>query len=252
MARPSAKPAASPEAAAVLDAWLFDLKPPAAALSRLHDLLDDAERVHAARFRFAEHRRRFVARRSQLRILLGERLGRDPARIVFTHNAYGKPEVEDGGTLRFSASHSADLGLCIVSDGIELGCDLERRDPRLADPETAERLFAPGERAALRALPRAFWLEAFFNCWTRKEAYVKALGLGLSLPLDGFEVSVAPDAPAALLSSAPGWSIHAFTPASGYQAALVAAGETARDGIALQRLDVHRLDVPRAVLRGTA
>lgn len=214
-----------------LDAWLFDLDPAPADLARLADLLDAGERNRAARFRFERDRQRFVARRGQLRRLLARYLDRPAAAIAFTTNAYGKPALHDADGWHFNLSHSGGLGLCVV-DRIEIGCDLERRDPRLADRATAVRFFAPAEVAALDALPPEQWTEGFFNCWTRKEAYVKALGLGLSCLLDSFVVTLAPAAPAALLTASPGWAIHAFTPAPGYHAAIVLRGETVAAGAA--------------------
>jgi 4'-phosphopantetheinyl transferase len=109
----------------------------------------------------------------------------------------------------------------VIGCGVEVGCDIEWRDPDLACPAVADRLFSPDERTALASLSGTAWVEGFFNCWTRKEAYVKALGLGLSYPLHAFSVSVAPGEPARLIDANPGWSLSSFEPASGYQAALV-------------------------------
>ena len=105
--------------------------------------------------------------------------------------SFGKPCVAEGD-LRFSLSHSRGLALYAVARGLEVGCDLEFRDPRLACGRVAERFFSPPELHALRSLPAERWAEGFFNGWTRKEAYVKARGLGLSLPLDSFAVTLAP------------------------------------------------------------
>ena len=200
----------------MLDVWLFALDHADFGAS-----LSPDERDRAARFRFARDRQRFVARRGQLRRLLGDYLARPAADIAFDHNAFGKPTVRGAGDLSFSTSHSGTLGLCVVAHGTEVGCDLERRQPHLADRATAKHLFAPGEQRALATLPAEQWIEGFFNCWTRKEAYVKALGLGLSHPLDGFEVSLAPDAPATLLSGAD-CAMHAFAPDADHHAAIVA------------------------------
>ena len=105
--------------------------------------------------------------------------------------------------------------------GGAIGCDIEWRNPELACPRVAQRLFAAEEYATLTALPSEQWIAGFYNCWTRKEAYVKALGLGLSHPLDAFTVSVAPGEPARFTSGEPGWILASFEPAPGYQAALV-------------------------------
>ncbi len=207
---------------------MFVLDRPSAEIAALHALLDDDERAQATRFRFARDRSRFIARRGWLRTVLGEHLSRAPAEIAFERNEFGKPFVRRGGALRFNLSHSGGLALCVIGRGVEVGCDLERRDPALASLETAERLFAPGERHALRSLPPRDWARGFFNCWTRKEAYIKALGEGLSHPLDAFEVSLHPDLPARLLHGAPGWLLRAFAPVPGYHAAI--AVRNARQG----------------------
>ena len=211
---------------------LFALDLDADALARCAAWLDGEEADRAARFRHARDRDRFVARRGQLRARLAEEVGDDPRRLRIRADAHGKPFLPDHRALRFNLSHSHDLALCAIArrDGAEIGCDIEWRNPRLACPAIAARLFAPAERDALAALPAEQWVAGFFNCWTRKEAYVKALGLGLSYPLDRFTVSVAPGAPARLIEAGRGWSLTAFEPAPGYQAALVVGGPGAAKG----------------------
>ena len=136
---------------------------------------------------------------------------------------YGKLVLLDDPDLTFNLSHSNGLALVATSRGGAVGCDVERRNPELACARAAERLFARAEYDALIALPSGQWVAGFFNCWTRKEAYVKALGLGLSYPLDAFTVSVAPGEPARFISNEGGWTLRSFEPAPGYQAALVIA-----------------------------
>jgi 4'-phosphopantetheinyl transferase len=191
------------------------------AIPALAATLDAGELARAAAFRHPRDRDRFIARRAWLRGLLAEELGCTPGEIAFDQNAFGKPIVRDGDDLRFSVSHSDGLGLCAIAHGTELGCDVERLNPALADPAVARSLFARAEVRALEALPPEEWVEGFFNCWTRKEAFVKAIGQGLSYPLSIFEVSVRPGAPAALLCGGGGWSVQSFQPAPGYQAAVV-------------------------------
>lgn len=157
-------------------------------------MLDAGERARAASFRHARDRHRFIVRRAWVRRLLADALFCAPADIAFGHNTCGKPLVQAGGDLRFSVSHSDGLGLCVIARGIEVGCDLERQNPALADPKIAKSLFAAGEWRELQSLPEEQWIEGFFNCWTRKEAFVKAIGQGLSYPLDTFEVSLSPGA----------------------------------------------------------
>lgn len=193
----------------------------AGALADPLPLLDDAERARAGRFRLERDRRRFVLRRGLLRVLLAERLGLDPAALRFIRNAHGKPALHPalnealGVDLRFNASHSHGVALYALAQGVELGCDIERCDEGFDADGTARALFAPGEVRALERLPPSRRRDGFFRHWTRKEAYVKALGLGLSHPLDGFDTS-APDGEMA------GWSIQSFEPRPGYHAAIAA------------------------------
>jgi 4'-phosphopantetheinyl transferase len=114
--------------------------------------------------------------------------------------------------------------LFAISRTREVGVDIERINPAFAGEQIPEQYFSPAEVKILRSLPKERQTEAFFNCWTRKEAYVKARGLGLSLELHSFEVSLAPGEPAAFLRGVEGWSIEALEPAPGFAAAVVAAG----------------------------
>jgi len=202
---------------------LCSLAASAPELEAAHALLSNAERAQADNFRFAIHRRRFVMRRALLRRVLAPHLGVSPARLAFGAGANGKPTVIDGP--EFSVSHSRDTAMIAIGD-MPLGCDIEWRDPALASPEIAARFFAPAEIAALDALPPERWLAGFFDCWARKEAYVKAIGEGLSHPLDGFEVSVDPETPARMVKAQKGWSIAGLAMLPGLHAAIVAAGET--------------------------
>ena len=214
-------------AIADIEIRLFRLDLPTDRIAGLTALLDDGERERARRFRHVRDRSRFIARRGLLRLLLAERGAGNAATLRYTRNAYGKPALADRPDLRFNLSHSAGLALCVVAEDIEMGCDIERRDPELADPAVARRLFAPAERRAFEALPSDQRTEGFFNGWTRKEAFIKAIGLGVSHPLDSFEVTLTPGDPARIVSGGDGWSIASFEPAPGYQAALVAAGDAA-------------------------
>jgi 4'-phosphopantetheinyl transferase len=206
------------------DAWLFDVDLSAEEIAALYPLLDRAERARSAQFRFARDRDRFIARRGRLRHLLGSYLGEAAADIVFHHNDYGKPLILGDEGLQFSLSHSHGVALCAVAWDRAVGCDLEWKDEELACRETADRLFSARERADLNRLAPTQWIEGFYNCWTRKEAFVKALGRGLSHPLDSFDVSVAPGEPAALLSRPGQWSMDGFAPRHGFQAAVVVEG----------------------------
>jgi 4'-phosphopantetheinyl transferase len=188
----------------------------------LTHLLGADERARAARFRFPRDRRRFVVRRARLRQLLGAWVGHAPEALVFTENSHGKPILADGPP--FSLSHSADMMMLAIGDA-DVGCDIEWIDPTLDWPPLAATFFTTSERAALAALPPEAARRAFFACWARKEAFVKALGLGLSWPLDAFDVSVS--ATPALLSGGEGWAICEAPAIPGYATAIVAGDDTA-------------------------
>lgn len=212
--------------------WLASLTQPAAQVAELRELLDADERGRADRFHFEKDRGRFVVARALLRRLLGLYLNARPAELSFAYGAFGKPELrgEAGAppALRFNLAHSHELALYAFARGREVGVDLEHVRPDLAGEEIAERFFSAREVAALRSLAPEARAEGFFNCWTRKEAYIKALGEGLSHPLDSFTVSLRPGEPAALLevegdeAEAARWSLRELRPAPGYVAALVA------------------------------
>jgi 4'-phosphopantetheinyl transferase len=178
------------------------------------------ERARADRFRFPRDRRRFVVRRARLRQMLGAWVDRAPEALTFTENSHGKPILVDGP--HFSLSHSADMMMLAIGDA-EVGCDIERIDPALDWPPLAETFFTTTERAALAALPPEAARRAFFACWARKEAFVKALGLGLSYPLDAFDVSV--EAQAELLSGGDGWVMTTGPALAGYATAIVACDD---------------------------
>lgn len=193
-----------------------------AALAALEPLLDAGERARADRFHFARDRGRFVARRARLRQWLAAVVGRAPATLCFASNDHGKPRLIDGPP--FSLSHSAGTMLLAIGSD-EVGCDIERIDDALDWVPLAENFFTVGERAALGALPPAAARRAFFACWARKEAFVKALGLGLSYPLDAFDVSVGETA--ALLAGGAGWAMARGPAVAGFATAIVARDDGA-------------------------
>ncbi|MBA3896522.1 MAG: 4'-phosphopantetheinyl transferase superfamily protein [Sphingomonadaceae bacterium] len=185
-------------------------------LLALTEMLGADERIRAAHFRFARDRRRFVARRARLRQRLGAWVGRAPERLVFGASSHGKPTLAGGP--HFSLSHSAEAMMLAIGDG-EIGCDIERIDDDLDWRPLAEAFFTNAERAGLAALSRMAARRAFFACWVRKEAFVKALGIGLSWPLGAFDVAVGPRP--AIVSGGAGWAIAA-APRTGFATAIVA------------------------------
>jgi 4'-phosphopantetheinyl transferase len=161
-------------------------------------ILADDEKRRAERFHFAEDRERFTVARGALRVLLTRYVNAEPTAIRFTYNSYGKPALVSDQPVRFNVSHSGGVALYAVAKNREVGVDVERVRPEFAGEAIAERFFSPREVEALRGLPRSQIVEGFFNCWTRKEAYIKARGKGLSIPLDKFDVSLAPGETAVL------------------------------------------------------
>jgi 4'-phosphopantetheinyl transferase len=195
--------------------------------------LSAEERARADRFCFQRDRRQFIVARGLLRSILGRYLGLAPDRLCFTCSLHEKPaltEAAGGPALRFNVSHSHRAALIAVTRERETGVDIESIRVEAADIEIARRCFSPREIAALEALPAHLRTDAFFRCWTRKEAYVKARGGGLSIPLDQFDVSLAPGEPAVLLQTradprdAGRWSLRDLDPGPGYAAALAVEG----------------------------
>jgi 4'-phosphopantetheinyl transferase len=199
----------------------------------LRGLLSEDEAARADRFHFAHDRNHFIVARGMLRVILGRYLRRPPAGLRFDYNAYGKPELRaaaDGSRLRFNLSHAAGVALYCVADGRRVGVDVEYVREGAAYEEIAGHFFSERERASLAALPPEARARAFFNCWTRKEAYIKARGEGLSIPLDSFDVSLSPGEPVALLCTrddaleASRWSLRELALGPDYVAAVAAEG----------------------------
>jgi 4'-phosphopantetheinyl transferase len=195
--------------------WSATLDQPVGVVGELRRLLSGDEVARARRFRFERDRNRFVVGRAVLRLLLGRYLEQPPDTIRFSYSAHGKPDLTDfSGKVMFNLSHSEDLALYAFCLDVEIGVDVERFRRRHAREDVAERFFSPSEVAVLRSLPPPGRPEAFLRCWTRKEAFVKARGDGLSLPLDQFDVTLAPGEPARLLRTAwapeeaASWSLH--------------------------------------------
>lgn len=198
-------------------------------LGRLERTLSPQERERAERFRFDTHRRAYVVGRGTLRAILARYLGEEPARLRLATGAHGKPFLADG-SLRFNLSHSGDLALYAVATGVEVGVDIERITAGVNHEALAARFFSPRERDELLALPAATRRDAFFACWARKEAVVKAVGDGLSMGLSDFDVTVAPGEPPRLVEvrgrpdETRRWALRALDVGPGYAAALAVEG----------------------------
>ncbi len=231
-------PAGAPEAPPApgeVQLWLADLDRPPVSLERLAATLAPDERERAARFHFDVHRRRFTAGRGLLRRLLGRLLDAPAEALVFRYGEKGKPELalppgDPGAGLRFNLSHSANGALVAVTRGSTVGADLEWLRPLDDADALVERFFHPAERRVFAGVPPKERLACFYAGWTRKEAYVKARGDGLSLPTTEFEVVLAPGEPARLVGfeREPGevgrWSFAAFEPARSFLGAVAVEG----------------------------
>jgi 4'-phosphopantetheinyl transferase len=213
--------------------WRAGLDVAPEALGRLQQTLSADEQARAERFYFPHDRDRYAAGRGILRALLARYLGTPAGDLRFVSNAQGKPALEPGKgseDLRFNLSHSRGFALFAFTLRREVGVDVEFIRPALRDDRLAERFFSPQEAAALRAAPASEQNEAFFNCWTRKEAYIKGRGGGLSISLSSFSVSLAPASMANQpITSHDGfdasrWSLRGLDPGGGYVAAVAAEG----------------------------
>jgi len=213
--------------------WKVPLTTDDVGLSRLEMLLDEEERLRASRFRFPVHHRRFVLRRAALRLVLSRYLSEPPVKIRYRFGAFGKPSLQEdanGVRLRFNASHSQDLALIAVAARREVGVDVEQVRSDLDTGDIASRFFSPSEIRALEKLPETDRAFGFFQCWTRKEAFIKAVGMGLSLPLSCFDVSLGPGVEAKLLAmrekteDVRRWAMRELIPMERFVTALVAEG----------------------------
>lgn len=182
-----------------LEVWHVDLqrhgRTPA-----LMDLLDERERAQAARFRFAHLADAYVVAHAALRSILACWTGQRPQDLAFEHNSFGKPRIAGDAGPVFSLSHTQGAALCAVAPEGEIGVDIERQRP-LEHEDLVARFFSPAEIQQFGTFAPAAREAAFFGGWTRKEAYVKARGLGLSIPLNSFSVDLAPGPEPALHAS---------------------------------------------------
>jgi 4'-phosphopantetheinyl transferase len=227
-------PRATPELAGNdIHVWRASLTSDQATLRGFESTLTDDERARAQRFVFESDRDHFIAAHGFLRDLLGAYLHCPPRTARFAYGPHGKPFVASRGAqsdVCFNLSHSHGVALIAIGRKRQIGIDIELIRPEFAAEEIAKRYFSAKEVDELGKLPVESRVEGFFLCWTRKEAYVKARGDGLHIPLDSFSVSVSPDA-AATLSSADEsrWRIESFVPSAvsepHYVASVVAEGK---------------------------
>jgi 4'-phosphopantetheinyl transferase len=212
--------------------WRASLDQPPDCYARLLLLMSPEERARADRFHFEADRKRCVLARGLLRLLLGHCLGRPADQLQFQYGKFGKPSLTGGPhpPVQFNLSHSGDLILIALSRGRALGVDIERMRADVATKEIAARFFSANECRDLATVAPGTRCAAFFSCWTRKEAYLKARGDGLSLPLEQFDVSFLPGALPRLIETRHDpaelhrWTLRALEGGCEYKAALAVEG----------------------------
>ena len=210
--------------------WRASLNQPADVIAKLASLLSSDECQRAERFHRPTDRRRFIAGRGILRKIISAYLALAPGELRFVYNEYGKPFTSDDqnrDALSFNLSHSSGMALYAVAVGRRVSIDIEYMRDDFAALEIAERYFSKDEFEALKSAPIDQRTKAFFKCWSRKESYIKAIGMGVSYPLGGFTVSLVPDAAPALLkvdadaTEAARWKMYELDATEGYAAALI-------------------------------
>ncbi|MGB8540676.1 MAG: 4'-phosphopantetheinyl transferase superfamily protein [Candidatus Acidiferrales bacterium] len=212
--------------------WRASLEMDSATLIRIRRTLAEDEKARSERFIFDRDRNHFIAGRGILRELVGRYLQRPPQTIDFVYGPRGKPALANGGSrhpICFNISHSHGLAVIGIAREREIGIDVELIRPEFTVEEIAKRYFSVKEVDELNTLPSELRPEGFFHCWTRKEAYIKAKGDGLHIPLDSFDVSLSPGLPAELNSpDRLRWSLRSFAPSPGYVGAIVGEGNNWR------------------------
>lgn len=207
--------------------WLISLTQPGDVRESLTGLLSSSEQERAARFKFDQHRQRFVVAHAALRSILSQYLKTTPLHLRFVNGLNGKPKLAEEfarSDIRFNLSHSFDLALVAVTRGREVGIDVELVKEDYAFDDVAARFFTARELAAFGAMPVHLQRQSFFKCWTSKEAFLKAKGTGLSGKLDEVEITLSNEQRVLVNASVPGWTLSELKPGNNYEAALVIEG----------------------------
>ena len=223
------------------DVWLIEVSD-ATDTQILAARLSPAEQARAARFMFEKDRRLFVTAHAGMRAILASYAGYDPLALNFVEGANGKPKFAPGSNrleIEFNLSHSHQAALLAVAQRRELGVDIEYVKPGFAFAEVAGHFFTASEVGALRSLPEELQRQAFFKCWTSKEAFLKAKGTGLSGQLDEVEISLSSEARVKINANVAGWTLAELNPSGGYEAAIVIKGSALP-------IRCHRWDVQSA------
>ncbi len=215
--------------------WAARLEVSAPTLAALRTTLSSMELERAARFRFERHRDRFMVGRGLLRVLLGHYLQAEARELEFTYGSAGKPELKrkpGSPPLHFNLAHSGNLALLAITQAGAVGVDVERVRPLKDADDLVARFFSPREHALFKDLPDSQKPAAFFNLWTRKEAWLKATGEGITHSLHLVEVSFLPDEPARLLAvpelpgpDRPSWVLLDLQPEPGFVGAVAIAAQ---------------------------
>lgn len=209
--------------------WRASLTVLEIAREELQCVLVKDEVARAEHFHFERDRNHWIAARGILRVLLSSYVNAAPGQLQFSSNAYGKPFLAFPALshqLQFNVSHSQDLALYAFTLKGQVGIDVEYMRADLDYDDLAKVSFSPYEQVCLHSLPYELKQEAFFHCWTRKEAFIKVRGKGFSIPTDKFDVSFLPGEPPALLQNCDDpqeitrWSLHELAPGTGYAGAL--------------------------------
>lgn len=216
--------------AGVARVWHWPLHVSALEVRDLRKVLSPDELERAERYRFDRHRNEFISTRAVLRMVLASYTAQSAGSLSFDYSAQGKPALKNGPPdLRFNVSHTEGLAVLAVVRDREIGVDAEKIRPQPDAQKLAKRFFSVREHRFLEKLSGDELQRAFFRCWTRKEAYIKAKGEGLSLPLHAFDVSLEEDQPAALVGTRPDpteagrWTLCDLSVGQGYAAALAVA-----------------------------
>lgn len=213
--------------------WKIPLHPPLVWVNKLWNLLDLEEQQRAERYKTPALQEAFVTGRGGLRLILHRYLDTEPDHVKFATEQHGKPYVAEPSTsppLSFNLAHSGELALLAVTLTRKVGIDIERHRRPLNYAGLVQRMCSPQEQAFLGRISHEQRQTAFLTCWTRKEAYVKATGMGITFPLNTVTVSLAQDAPPALLhverneEEPSRWAMRDLYPGHGYTAALVGEG----------------------------
>lgn len=214
-----------------VDVWKAEISLQLEDIDWLYERLSNEERKRSDKYYFIQDRHRYILGHAMLRIILGYYLSVPPEQLAFGSNKFGKPYLSmsyfENEKVNFNISHAGDIVAIAITRMGEVGIDVERIREFNNSDQFVKRIFAKSEISDFQSLKRSDKNEAFFNCWTRKEAFIKALGTGLSFPLDRFSTTIKPCQKACLLQiddpsiKVSDWSMIVFKPRHGYAGALV-------------------------------